>query len=383
MDNYPKSYIEKLTLTDYRNYDNLVLHTGPEPIILLGDNGAGKTNILEAVSLLSPGTGMRRAPYADLGRIGGDNSWAVSAQFHTDSGPLNIGTGALPMGGPGERAGRIVRINGENTRGTNVLGEYVELVWLTPSMDRLFTGPASDRRRFLDQLISCFDGGYRKRLGQFERALRQRNKLLELEGVSSPQLNGLEIHVAEVGVGVAASRLEAVNQLTASIGLRRETHKSSAFPWPVVEIDGTVEAWLMEMPAVEAEDNYCRTLYAGRARDRAAKRTLDGPHRSDFLVAHGPKSMPAKVCSTGEQKALLISLILAHAELVSRMRDFGAPLLLLDEIAAHLDETRRASLFEELLELGSQAWMTGTDLSDFEALKDRAKFCNIVDGTVT
>ena len=263
------------------------------------------------------------------------------------------------------------------------LAQHVELVWITPSMDRLFTGPAGDRRSFLDRLISCFDIGYRRRLGQFERALRQRNKLLEMEGTSSSQLNGLEMHAAEIGVGISATRSEAVTQLAAAIQLRRETHAQSAFPWAEVQIDGVVENWLQEMPAVEAEDNYCRLLIAGRERDRAARRTLDGPHRADFLVGHGPKSMPAKVCSTGEQKALLISLILAHAELVSRMTDFGAPLLLLDEIAAHLDETRRNSLFEELISLGSQAWMSGTDLSDFDALRGGAQFCNIVDGTLT
>ena len=383
MDNPPKSYIEKLTLTNYRNYDNLVLRTDSSPIILLGDNGAGKTNILEAVSLLSPGMGMRRAPFADLSLIGGDGGWAIAAHFQTDTGPLDIGTGVQALGVTGERVGRIVRINGEDARSPNALGDQVELVWLTPAMDRLFTGPAGDRRRFLDQLISCFDTGYRKRLSQFERALRQRNKLLEMEGPSSPQLNGLEMHVAEIGVGIAASRLEAVNQLAGSVTYRRKTNASSIFPWPEIAIDGIVEGWLSEMPAVEAEDNYCRLLNAGRVRDRAAKRTLDGPHRSDFLVMHGPKSMPAKVCSTGEQKALLISLILAHAELVSRMRDFGAPLLLLDEIAAHLDERRREALFMELMSLGSQAWMTGTDLSDFEALQDRAQFFNIVDGAVT
>ena len=392
MDKCPKSYVEKLTLTDFRNYGDLTLKLGPEPIILLGDNGAGKTNILEAVSLLSPGMGMRRASFPDLTRIGSQGNWAVSAHFHTENGPLEIGTGAQPTthsternerNERNERPGRIVRINRETQRSANSLGDYVELMWLTPSMDRLFTGPAGDRRRFLDQLISCFDTGYRRRLSQFERALRQRNKLLEVEGARSSQLNGLELHVAEIGVGIAATRLEAVNQLAAAIAIRRETHAASVFPWPEVAIEGAVENWLQEMPAVEAEDNYCRALFGGRERDRAAKRTLDGPHRADFLVSHGPKSMPAKVCSTGEQKALLISLILAHAELVSRMTEFGAPMLLLDEIAAHLDETRRNSLFNELMQLGSQAWMTGTDFSDFKTLTGRAKFYNIMDGMVT
>ncbi len=378
-----RASINRLTLTEFRNYSSLILDTGPEPIILLGDNGAGKTNILEALSLFSPGQGMRRSPYTELARIGGSGQWAVSAHFQNENGPLEIGTGAQAPNGAGERQGRVVRINREPMRGTNVLGEFVELVWLTPSMDRLFTGPASDRRRFLDRLIICFDPGYRKRLGQFERALRQRNKLLEMEGTSSSQLNGLELQVAEIGTGVAATRLETVSQLAAAIQTRRKTHASSAFPWSEIEIDGLIENWLKYMPAVEVEDGYCRTLREGRERDRAAKRTLAGPHRSDFLVTYGSKGLPAKVCSTGEQKALLVNLVLAHADLVSLMTDFGAPLLLLDEIAAHLDETRRNSLFEELLELGSQAWMTGTDSSDFSSLEGRAQFYEINEGIVT
>ncbi|MGI9404789.1 MAG: DNA replication/repair protein RecF [Hyphomicrobiaceae bacterium] len=365
------SWIRTLRLTNFRNYANLTLDLTPDPVVLVGSNGAGKTNLLEAVSLLAPGQGLRRAPYPELGRIDGAGDWAVSADIETADGPVNIGTG-LPYAGGSARGGRIVRINQETVSGSGALADYLEMVWLTPAMDGLFTGPAGDRRRFLDRLILCFDPGYRARAGQFERAMRQRNRLLEMDHAAPAMFEGLELQMAETGVAMAATRNEAVQQICATIAERRLTSPDSPFPWAELNLDGTVENWLHEMPAVDAEDAYIRQLAADRPRDRAAKRTLSGPHRSDLLVGHGPKDMPAKVCSTGEQKALLINLVLAHAALAKQAHDGGAPILLLDEIAAHLDEIRRAALFAEILNLGCQAWLTGTDQSAFGPLVGKA-----------
>lgn len=365
------SWVRTLRLTNFRNYAGLVLDLSAAPVVLVGSNGAGKTNLLEAVSLLAPGQGLRRTPFPELGRLAGAGDWAISAEVETGDGAVHIGTG-LPQGSGTTRGGRVVRINQETMSGSGALADYLEMVWLTPAMDGLFTGPAGDRRRFLDRLILCFDPSYRARAGQFERAMRQRNKLLELDHVQPTMFEGLELQMAETGVAMAATRNEAVNQIVASIALRRETSPDSPFPWADLTLDGTIENWLHEMPAVDAEDAYIRKLASERPRDRTARRTLSGPHRSDLLVGHGPKEMPARVCSTGEQKALLINLILAHAALVKQARNGGAPVLLLDEIAAHLDVQRRVALFAEILNLGCQAWMTGTDKSAFEPLAGTA-----------
>lgn len=378
-------WVERLTLTNFRNYASAHLELSREPIVLLGPNGAGKTNLLEAVSLLAPGQGLRRAPFAQLARIGGLGDWAVAARVHTPRGAVDIGTGRLASQDSSEngRSGRIVRIDGITQSGSGALADWVEMVWLTPAMDGLFTGPAADRRAFLDRLTLCFDPGYRTRAGQFERAMRQRNRLLQ-DGVTDPALfAGLERIMAETGVATAAARAQAAAALEATITARREREPDSPFPWSRIALEGWIEERLAHSPAIEVEDAYCAALRAGREQDRAAGRTLIGPHRTDMLVEHGPKGMPAHVCSTGEQKALLIGLVLAHAELLAGRRDGAAPILLLDEIAAHLDPIRRTALFEEILRLGPQAWMTGTDRHAFSALEGRARFLQVEDGRVS
>ncbi|MGE5512435.1 MAG: DNA replication/repair protein RecF [Bacteroidota bacterium] len=371
-------WIERLALTDFRNHRSLDLRLDRRPVVLTGANGAGKTNILEAVSLLAPGQGLRRAPYPEIARTEGNGAWAVAASVHTPDGRLEVGTGISPSAAS-DRSGRIVRINGEDQTGSGALADLLEVVWLTPSMDGLFTGPASERRRFLDRLILCFDPGYRVRVGHFERAMRQRNRLLEDGVVEHARFEGLEKIMAEAGVAVAAARAEAVAGLRAMIEERRVRSAQSSFPWAEIGLEGALERDLAHRAAIDVEDAYIEVLRAGRERDRAAGRTLEGPHRSDFVVMHGPKSMPAHVCSTGEQKALLVGLVLAHAELVKQRRAGVAPILLLDEIAAHLDERRRAGLFAELVELGSQAWMTGTDRQPFAALLNDAQFVPVGD----
>jgi DNA replication and repair protein RecF len=375
----PQVWVQRLRLTNFRNYRDLTLQTGPEPVVLTGSNGSGKTNLLEAVSLLTAGQGLRRAPFPELASMG-SSAWAVAATVHTPHGPVDIGTGL--KGDGGTRSGRVVRINGEDQTGSGSLSGLVDASWLTPAMDGLFMGPASERRRFLDQLIPSFDPGYRPRLGQFERAMQQRNRLLADNVRDAAQFAGLEQIMAETGVAIAAARAAAVAELRAAIHTRRDASADSAFPWAELAIAGRLETDLATRPAVDIEDSYAASLQESRERDRAAGRTLEGPHRSDLIAGHGPKSMPASVCSTGEQKALLIGLVLAHADLVRRRRDGAAPILLLDEIAAHLDPLRRAALFDELVALGTQVWLTGTDLVAFAGLEGRAQFHRVESGKI-
>lgn len=375
-------WIERIQLTSFRNYASAIVEAGPEPVVLAGANGAGKTNFLEAISLLGPGQGLRRVPFADLQATGAQASasgarWSVAGRVHTAHGTIDIGTGLAPSAEPSERTGRIVRIDGQQHAGSGILADYVEMVWVTPAMDGLFTGAAGDRRRFLDRLILCFDPAYRTRVNRFERAMQSRNRLLA-DGVRDhAQLSGFETQLAENGVAIAAQRAQAVASLAGVVARRRERDPDSPFPWAQLSIEGWLETQLATHPAVEVEDTYLDELGRTRERDRAAGRTLTGPHRSDLIVAHGPKAMPARLSSTGEQKALLIGLVLAHAELVAERQAGIAPILLLDEVTAHLDADRRAALFAEILRLGAQAWMTGTDRVAFDALAGKARFLEV------
>ena len=372
-------WVERLVLTNFRNYVATTLSFGPTPVVLVGENGAGKTNLLEAVSLLAAGHGLRQAPYADLARAAGSGGWSVAATVHSTAGALEVGTGIAPSSGGTARPGRIVRIDGETQGGTGVLAELVEMVWLTPAMDGLFTGPASERRRFLDRLILCFDPRYRTRIGHFERAMQSRNRLLADGVADRARFEGFERVMAETGVAIAAARLEAVGQLATTIEQRHLRAPDSPFPWAILAIEGSIETELSQRAAVDVEEIYAGRLAETRERDRAAGRTLTGPHRSDLVVEHGPKAMASRQCSTGEQKALLVGLVLAHAELTSQRRDGGGPILLLDEIAAHLDPARRSALYDEILGLGLQAWMTGTDLEPFAPLAERAQIFTVED----
>jgi DNA replication and repair protein RecF len=373
-------WIERLRLTNFRNYAELALDSGPGPIVLSGPNGAGKTNLLEAVSLLTAGQGLRRAPYAELARLGSP-AWAVAATVHTPYGAVTIGTG-FDTQDAGARSGRVVRVGGEARSGSGALSGELDILWLTPAMDGLFTGPAGERRRFLDRLIPSFVPGYRTQLGQYERAMQQRNRLLADDVREEARFAGLERVMGEAGVAIAATRAAAVAEVAATIAARRDAAGESPFPWAELAIVGSLESELATRPAVDVEDAYAALLRNARERDRAAGRTLDGPHRSDLVVGHGPKSMPASVCSTGEQKALLVGLVLAHADHVRRHREGRAPILLLDEIAAHLDPLRRGALFEEIVALSGQTWMTGTDAEAFSALAGRARFHRVDEGRI-
>ena len=378
----PKVWVARLTLTNFRNYRHATLEPSRRPVVLVGPNGAGKTNLLEAVSLMAPGQGLRRASFPDLAHQKGNADWAIAARLIRGDEPIDIGTGLRPTGDDRARPARIVKIDGTLQSGSGALADVAEVAWLTPASDGLFTGPASERRRFLDRLILCFDPSHRTRANQFDRAMRQRNRLLEGNVHDRAQFAALEKILAEAGVAMAAARKDAVSALSDVSERRRSRAPESPFPWSLVALQGTLENALADKPAIDVEDFYVDTLARERDRDRGAGRTLTGPHRSDLIVAHGPKEMPAKLCSTGEQKALLVGLILAHAELAATRRDGCAPILLLDEIAAHLDAERRAALFEELLQLGTQAWMTGTDRTAFSGLEGRADFFVVDDGKI-
>jgi DNA replication and repair protein RecF len=377
-------WLERITLTHYRNYANASLSVSQDPVVLLGENGAGKTNFLEAISLLAPGRGLRNVPFADFSQVSSSEPWSVSARVHTAFGGITIGTGLRPVkgSGGGERSQRIVRVDGDSRVSPGILAEYVEMVWITPAMDGLFTGPAADRRRFLDRLVLCFDANHRTLGNRFERAMQQRNRLLADGVTEAARFEGLEMMMAETAVALAAARVEAMAAIEGVIAGRRERLPSSPFPWATMALEGALERALALMPAVDVEDQYSKTLARARERDRAAGRTLDGPHRTDFVVGHGPKRTPARLCSTGEQKALLLGLVLAHAELVRQRQDGLAPILLLDEVTAHLDQDRRQALFEEVLALGAQAWMTGTEREAFQALSGRAQFAVVSEGGI-
>ncbi len=371
-----RNWIEQISLHQFRNYASLSLSLSGAPVVLAGANGAGKTNLLEAVSLLSPGKGLRRAVTSDLGSFQGDGDWAVSALVHGTMGEARIGTGVSGATGT-DSPRRKFRIDGETVASSTDFGRSLQILWLTPQMDGLFMGSASDRRRFLDRLMLVFNPQTRKQWTLFERAMRQRNKLLEMQDLRDPLFDGLEMQMAEHGVTIAAGRLEAIERLRGVI--RKTACPSSPFPFATLSLDGRLEKALELDAAVDVEDDYRAILRENRGLDRAAKRTMEGPHRTDLLVGHGPKEMPARLCSTGEQKALLTGLILAHARLVHDKADGFAPLLLLDEIAAHFDEMRRHALYEEILKLNCQAWMTGTDKHVFDYFGERAQiFC--VDG---
>ncbi|MBA1139604.1 DNA replication/repair protein RecF [Mesorhizobium neociceri] len=372
-----QSHISKLTLTNFRNYASLTIDLSPGAVVFSGDNGAGKTNLLEAISLLTPGRGLRRAPYADVAREGGDGGFALHARLDGPDGQVEIGTGITGGEAAGE-GGRKVRINGAPARSADAMLEWLRVVWLTPAMDGLFPGPAADRRRFLDRLVLAIDPGHGQRALDYEKAMRGRNRLLTDGSRDGGWFEAIEMQMAETGVAIAAARAELVRLLAAMID---RLPSSGPFPQADIRLSGDLEEQVANAPAVDVEERYRAALAEGRERDRAAGRTLDGPHRSDLLVRHRPKAMPAELCSTGEQKALLVGIVLSHARLTGEMSGM-TPILLLDEIAAHLDAGRRAALFSILEELNCQAFMTGTDAALFSSLRGRAQFLTVDHGTV-
>lgn len=374
------AFIRRLTLKNFRSYHAAqIAFDRAGPVVVTGANGAGKTNLIEAISLLAPGRGLRRATTEELAFSEGDGAWAVSAEIEGMLGLATLGTGIDPPAGDDSGPSRKCRIDRESVGSAAAFADHLRVVWLTPAMDPLFNGPASERRRFLDRLVLAVDAQHSSRVAALERSLRSRNRLLE-DAQSDPHwLDAIEHETAEVAVAVAAARSETVNRLSGALVAGRNS--APEFPQAEIALNGWMETLLPGHPAREIEDRYRTLLRDNRARDAAAGRTLDGPHLSDLVVTHAGKNIPATDASTGEQKALLIRLVLAHARLIKEMTGF-APLLLLDEVVAHLDPARRSALYDALATLGAQVWMTGADPAAFGDIVGRADVLVVRGGAV-
>ena len=371
--------VTRLILQDFRTYPALDLPVSQRLVALVGENGAGKTNLLEALSLFTPGRGLRRAELAVMARADGPGSFAVSLTLESAYGEHRLGTGYEPTASDG-RPGRLCRIDALPAPSPAAFAEHLRVVWLTPDLDALFRGPAGDRRRFLDRLVLAVDSEHGARVSALERALRSRNRVLDEAPGDMLWLDAIEHEAAEVAVAVAAARRETVERLSALILATRD--EDSPFPYASLGLSGDIDELVAGLPAVDAEDRYRAILHENRERDRAAGRTLVGPQASDLVVRHGPKNIPAETASTGEQKALLIGLVLVHARLVGAMSGLS-PLVLLDEVAAHLDPRRRSGLFAALEALEGQVWMTGADPALFAELGGRADLFFVEPGRIT
>jgi DNA replication and repair protein RecF len=375
--------VRQLNLTAFRSYARLRLTVDPRPIVLTGPNGAGKTNLLEAISFLAPGRGLRRARLAEVDRQGtphpqlGDRAestggaWSLSALVDGPGGPVAIATGRDQ--GPGER--RVVQIDGAPASQA-ALADAIAAIWLVPAMDRLFQDGASARRRFLDRLVLAGDPAHGAQVARYGHALKERLRLLRVGRLDRVWLDALEARIAAAGIAIAAARRQTVADLCAALA-----GATGAFPRPTLALRGDAEAWLDELSALDAETRLAEALARCRGRDAETGSTAAGPHRSDLEVRDEATDRAAAECSTGEQKALLIGIVLAEARLRSAQGE-RLPLLLLDEVSAHLDAERRGDLFEQICALGAQAWLTGTDPALFAPLGARAQYFTVRDSTL-
>ena len=359
--------IRRLTLHNFRNYHAAASEVGEKRIVLVGPNGAGKTNLIEAISFLAPGRGLRRASLEEVAFSEGDGTWAVAAEIEGALGLATLGTGIERPLEDGAALLRKCRIDREPVASAADFADHLRVLWLVPAMDTLFVGAPADRRRFLDRLTLAVDAEHGSRVNALERSLRSRNRLLEEPRPDAHWLDAVEHETAELAVAVAGQRMETVRRLAAVLA----SPMGSAFPPAEIALEGWMEQMLSAHPAAAIEERYRTVLRDNRPRDAAAGRTLDGPHLTDLKVIYAHKGIPAADASTGEQKALLIGLVLAHSRLIAEMTGL-APVLLLDEVAAHLDPTRRAALDVELERLGSQVWMTGADPALFVEIRNRA-----------
>lgn len=376
--------IERLMLRNFRSYPALDIVFAPQSVILLGPNGAGKTNILEAISSLSAQRGLRGAPFLELiHRPHGQtsqppDSWAVSVRVRAKDATLQLGAG-YGASEPGGTFRRSVRVDGEPAGAPSELARFLSLVWLTPAQDRLFVEAASERRRFFDRLWAGFDPAILSHWNDYDSAMKERLRLLRERRHADAWAASLERTMAEHGIALAAARRAASERLNAFMC---DAEASHPFPTGTITLDGDLETWLETMPAVDAEDRFVQSLAASRAADTESGRTKIGPHATDIIVHHAQSGRPARECSTGEQKAILIRLVLTAAELAA-LRLGRTPILLLDEIAAHLDARRRAGLCAEVERLHAQAFMTGTDETMFSAWRDRAQFFIVSGGSIS
>src|SRR3954468_11040470 len=369
--------LRRLTLTNFRSYHAASLDIEASLVVLTGPNGAGKTNLVEAISFLMPGRGLRRATLEEAAFSEGNGSWAVSAEVEGMLGLATLGTGIEPPVAEATTRTRLCRSAPEPVGSAAAFADHLRAIWLTPVMDQLFMGPASERRRFLDRLVLAVDAEHTGRVSALERSLRSRNRLLEEARPDAHWLDAIEHETAELAVAVAAGRSETVQRLQGALAQRRD----EVFPSAEIALNGWMEQGLLSHPAVEIEERYRAILKDNRPRDAAAGRTLDGPHLTDLTVLYAPKNIPAADASTGEQKALLIGLVLAHAGLIAEMTGF-APVLLLDEVVAHLDPGRRAALYDALGRLGAQVFMTGADPAAFADTADKAAVFTVSSGQV-
>jgi DNA replication and repair protein RecF len=366
--------VHRLTLSNFRNYRAAALETDARPIVLYGPNGAGKTNLIEAISFLTPGRGLRRATIEEVAFHEGDGSWAIAAEVEGARGLATLGTGIEPGADGDANVQRKYRIDREPVASA-AFTDHLRVVWLVPSMDSLFVGAPSERRRFLDRLALAVDADHASRVNALDRALRSRNRLLAEPRTDPHWLDAVEHETAELAVAVASLRAEAVRRLDHVLDSRRD----SDFPPGEISLDGWMERLVPAHPAIEIEERYRAVLRENRSRDAAAGRTLDGPHLTDLSVVYMRKNIAASDASTGEQKALLIGFVLAHAGLITEMTA-STPVLLLDEVFAHLDPGRRAALHSELGLLGAQVWMTGADAALFAEIKDHAAMIEVRSG---
>lgn len=374
-------YVSRLTLTDFRNHAALDLTLDARPVCLFGANGAGKTNILEALTMLAPGRGLRSASLTDVARAGEADEfraqpWAVSARIVSDGEETALGAGAerTPEGG----VKRVARRDGQSATAADFT-EAARMTWLTPAMDRLWSGSAGDRRRFFDRLTLARASQHGTAAAAYERAMRERQRLLSERVYDDTWLGGLEREMSAHGAAIAAARVETLHRLQEAIDARPD----GAFPKAILALEGLLESRFENgSKSADVEEDFAELLRDVRGRDAGAGRALDGPHRSDLKARHAAKNMDADQCSTGEQKALLVGLTLAQARALAGDPGAGASLILIDEAVAHLDSVRRAALFDELLANAGQAWLTGTDQNLFEAFGARAQMFEVRDGHV-
>lgn len=383
-----KSGVKRLTLTDYRNYKNLRINSDISPIILTGENGSGKTNILEAISFLTPGRGLRSARLSDIKRIRKEyendiidnNAWSVAADILKNNEEISIGTAVQSITNEDAEDDihkfdrRIVKINQQKVAQQSELGKYISAIWITPQMDRLFLGGPQPRRSFLDRLVYAFDLEHAKRTAGFEHLYRQWFRLLKSGNRDTRWLKSIEADMATLGVAIAAARREQTARLNTFIA----GDPDDVFPDVRLELNGTIEKMLDSHSALDVEDFYADNL-AKQRNNVLYNDSVDGVNHTDFKVFFEKKNMPAELCSTGEQKALLISLILAQTKCQILNKGF-TPVLLLDEVTTHLDDKKRDALLQKILDLHLQAWVTSTEENNFSLLKGKAQFFKIFDG---
>ena len=373
----PSYKVKRLQLTNFRNYSNLEINVCSSCVVMIGPNGAGKTNILEALSLLSPGRGIRRSKYDELSKNGTNSGWAVSARLSAPGieDDYLVGTGTITELSGNTYSKRNLKINSEK-KSLMSLSEITCFSWLTPQMDRLFQGETVTRRRFIDRLVYTLDPNHGKRVTSYEKLIRERSNLLKSNNFSGEWLSAIENSISEFGVAIAAGRKSMIAHLNSEL-----INKKGVFLGARLDIEGYLENLLNHKPAIEVEDIFRDKLLNSRKTDAERGRTTSGHHRSDLIVYNLKNNLPASLCSTGEQKSLLIAIILAEAKIISSIRG-GAPILLLDEIAAHLDSEHIKSLFEELRMLNSQIWITTTNKSLLEFIVPDFEVLNIINGTV-